>query len=79
MSENTVEVIFETVADTASGIREGLVWLKRVSGRGNQSNEDRLAADLHTNQLLTERLLAIESDEFHGQIPVHVVNSVLIK
>lgn len=60
MTERTVEAVLETVAGTAPEIREGLVGRREYQEGKNPSGEDQLAADIHADQLLEERLLAID-------------------
>jgi fructose-1,6-bisphosphatase I len=57
---DVVETVLETVADTAPDIREGLVGRREYQEGENPSGEDQLAADVHADQLLEERLLAID-------------------
>ena len=56
----TIEAILDTVARTAPEIREGLVGRREYVEGENPSGENRLAADVHADRLLEERLLAID-------------------
>jgi len=56
----TIEAILDTVARTAPEIREGLVGRREYVEGENPSGEAQLAADVHADQLLEERLLAID-------------------
>jgi fructose-1,6-bisphosphatase I len=60
MMSDTVETVLETVAETAPDIREGLAGRREYVEDENPSGEDQLAADVHADQLLEERLLAID-------------------
>ena len=57
---DTIEAVFETVAGTAPEIREGLVGRREYQEGENPSGEEQLAADVHADQLLEERLLAVD-------------------
>ena len=57
---STIEAILDTVARTAPEIREGLVGRREYVEGENPSGENRLAADVHADRLLEERLLAID-------------------
>ncbi len=57
---DTVQSVLETVADTAPEIRDGLVGRREYQEGENPSGEEQLAADVHADQLLEERLLAID-------------------
>jgi fructose-1,6-bisphosphatase I len=57
---DTIDTILETVAGTAPDIREGLVGRREYQEGENPSGEEQLAADVHADQLLEERLLAID-------------------
>ena len=65
MSERTsaddgaIEAILDTLARTAPEIRAGLVGRREYVEAANPSGEDQLAADVHADQLLEDRLLAI--------------------
>ncbi|WP_256686720.1 class 1 fructose-bisphosphatase [Halococcus qingdaonensis] len=55
-----IDAIFETIAETAPEIRAGLVGRREYQEDENPSGEEQLAADVHADQLLEERLLAID-------------------
>lgn len=57
---DTIDAVFETIAETAPEIREGLVGRREYQEGENPSGEEQLAADVHADQLLEERLLAID-------------------
>ncbi|WP_049902811.1 class 1 fructose-bisphosphatase [Halococcus agarilyticus] len=57
---STIEAILDAVAGTAPEIREGLVGRREYVEGENPSGEDQLAADVHADRLLEERLLAID-------------------
>jgi fructose-1,6-bisphosphatase I len=57
---DTVETVLETVAATAPEIRTGLPGRREYQEGENPSGEEQLAADVHADQLLEERLLTIE-------------------
>ena len=57
---DTIETVFATIAETAPEIREGLVGRREYQEGENPSGEEQLAADVHADHLLEERLLAIE-------------------
>ena len=57
---DAVEAVFETVAEAAPEIRAGLVGRRDYQDGENPSGEEQLAADVHADQLLEERLLAVD-------------------
>ncbi|HET7325186.1 MAG TPA: class 1 fructose-bisphosphatase [Halococcus sp.] len=57
---DTIETVLETVAETAPEIRKGLVGRREYQEGENPSGEEQLAADVHADQLLKERLLEID-------------------
>ncbi|EMA40320.1 fructose-1,6-bisphosphatase [Halococcus morrhuae DSM 1307] len=57
---DTIEAVFTTIAETAPEIRAGLVGRREYQEGENPSGEEQLAADVHADQLLEERLLAID-------------------
>jgi fructose-1,6-bisphosphatase I len=57
---NSIEAVFAVLAETAPEIREGLVGRREYQEDENPSGEEQLAADVHADQLLEERLLAID-------------------
>jgi fructose-1,6-bisphosphatase I len=75
-TEATVEEVFETVARSAPEIRGALPGRRVESGETNPSGERRLAADAYADDLLEERLGAIDgvgeyaSEEREGIVDV---------
>jgi fructose-1,6-bisphosphatase I len=57
---DAVDEIFEAVAATAPEIRDGLAGRRRKADEENPSGETQLAADVWADDLLEERLTAIE-------------------
>ena len=57
---DTVEAVLDTLAETAPEIRGGLVGRREYQDGENPSGETQLAADVHADRLLEERLLAID-------------------
>ncbi|WP_435076147.1 class 1 fructose-bisphosphatase [Halococcus sp. AFM35] len=57
---DSIEAVFAVLAETAPDIREGLVGRREYQEGENPSGEEQLAADVHADQLLEERLLAID-------------------
>ena len=57
----TVDHIVETVAETAPEIRAGLAGRREYDDEENPSGEQQLAADVFADELLEERLLALDS------------------
>lgn len=57
---DVVETVLETVAETAPEIRNGLTGRREYQEGENPSGEAQLAADVHADQLLEERLLEID-------------------
>lgn len=55
-----LDSIFETVAETAANVREGLSERRAYRDEENPSGERQLAADVYADELLEERLLAID-------------------
>ncbi|EMA50912.1 MULTISPECIES: class 1 fructose-bisphosphatase [Halococcus] len=73
---STIGAILDTVAGTAPEIREGLVGRREYVEGENPSGEDQLAADVHADQLLEERLLAIDGvDSYASEEREAVVES----
>lgn len=60
MAGDSIEAVFDAVAGTAPEIREGLVGRREYVEGENPSGEEQLAADVHADHLLEERLLAID-------------------
>jgi len=56
----TVETILDAVAETAPEIRAGLAGRREYETAENPSGEQMLAADLHADELLEARLLAVD-------------------
>ena len=59
-ASDPIEAVLDTVADTAPEIRAGLVGRREYVEGENPSGEEQLAADVHADRLLEERLLAID-------------------
>lgn len=57
---DVVETVLETVAETAPEVRDGLIGRREYQEGENPSGEEQLAADVHADQLLEERLLEID-------------------
>lgn len=57
---NTVDEIFDVVAGTAGEIRGSLAGRRTYADDENPSGEQQLEADVYADQLLAERLLAID-------------------
>jgi fructose-1,6-bisphosphatase I len=57
---DAVEAVFEALAETVPDIREGFVGRREYQGGENPSGEEQLAADVHADRLLEERLLAVD-------------------
>ncbi len=57
---DSIEAVFAVLAETAPDIREGLVGRREYQEGENPSGEEQLAADVHADRLLEERLLAID-------------------
>jgi fructose-1,6-bisphosphatase I len=57
---STVEDVFDTVAATAPEIRESLPGRRVAEGGENPSGETRLAADAYADDLLLDRLAALD-------------------
>lgn len=60
MRNDPIETILDTVASTAPDIRDGLAGRREYVAEENPSGEDQLAADVHADHLLEDRLLAID-------------------
>ena len=63
---DTIENIFETVAETASDIREVLAERRSYEMGQNPSGERQLAADIYADKLFEERLLALEGVGYYA-------------
>jgi fructose-1,6-bisphosphatase I len=57
---DTVDAVFEVVADAAAEIRSGLAERRAYADAKNPSGERQLAAEVHADELLEERLLALD-------------------
>jgi len=57
----TVDAVVDAVASTAPDVRDGLVGRRAYESGANPSGERQLAADLYADELLEERLLAIDA------------------
>jgi len=55
-----VERVFETVAATAADVRDALAERRSDTEGANPTGDEQLAADVHADELLEERLLAID-------------------
>lgn len=60
MSEETIEKIFEAVAETAPHIYSGLLHRREYVQTENPSAEDQLEADIWANELLKEKITGID-------------------
>ena len=63
---DTVSAIFDVVAETADDIRDGLVERRAYRDEENPSGERQLAADVYADDLLEERLLALDGVAAHA-------------
>lgn len=63
---DTIENIFETVAETASDIRAVLAERRSYEMGHNPSGEQQLAADVYADELFEERLLALPDVGFYA-------------
>ena len=54
---DTVEAVLDVLTETAPEIRGGLVGRREYQEGENPSGEEQLAADVHADRLLEERLL----------------------
>lgn len=59
-TSNPVETVFETVTTTATDIRDALAERRAYQDGQNPSGDRQLAADLYADELLEERLLALD-------------------
>ncbi|MEF8783744.1 MAG: class 1 fructose-bisphosphatase [Haloarculaceae archaeon] len=57
---DTVDAIFDVVVGSAADIRRGLSERRAYADAENPSGERQLAADVHADELLEERLLALD-------------------
>jgi fructose-1,6-bisphosphatase I len=55
-----IDAVFETVAGTATEVQEGFATRRSYSEAQNPSGETQLAADIYADDLLEERLLALD-------------------
>ncbi len=56
---DAIDAVFETVAATAADIRSALSERRAYKAKENPSGEQQLAADIYADELLEERLLAV--------------------
>jgi fructose-1,6-bisphosphatase I len=56
----TVEAVFETAAEASGDIREALTTRRSVDDGENPSGETQLEADIYADEVLEERMLAID-------------------
>jgi fructose-1,6-bisphosphatase I len=56
----TVDAIFETVTEVAGEVRQALAERRSYAAAENPSGERQLAADIYADELLEERLLALD-------------------
>ncbi|WP_340101379.1 class 1 fructose-bisphosphatase [Salinibaculum salinum] len=57
---DAIETVFETVATTAADVRGALAERRAYADAENPSGEQQLAADVYADELLEERLLALD-------------------
>ncbi|RRJ32679.1 class 1 fructose-bisphosphatase [Halocatena pleomorpha] len=57
----SVETIFDVIASSTDDIRDSLAGRRTYADGQNPSGEQQLAADVHADRLLEERLLALDS------------------
>ena len=57
---DAIDAVFETVAETATDVRSALSERRAYESEENPSGEQQLAADIYADELLEERLLAID-------------------
>ncbi len=80
MSES-IEILFETVARTASDVRDALSERRAYSEEENPSGEQQLAADIYADKLFEDRLLNVgpvasyASEEREGVISADAVET----
>src|SRR5699024_12622047 len=58
--DSTIEAVLDTLTETAPEIRAGLVGRREYEAGENPSGEEQLAADVHADELLEDRLLGID-------------------
>ncbi|WP_302080259.1 class 1 fructose-bisphosphatase [Salinibaculum rarum] len=58
---DAIEAVFETVVTTAADVRDALAEQRAYADAKNPSGEQQLAADVYADELLEERLLAIDA------------------
>jgi fructose-1,6-bisphosphatase I len=63
---DAIEAVFETVARTAGDIRAALAERRAYEEAENPSGEQQLAADVYADELLEDRLLALDAVESYA-------------
>ena len=58
---NAIDAVIDAIASTAPDVRDGLAGRRVYESGANPSGERQLAADVYADELLEERLLAIDS------------------
>jgi fructose-1,6-bisphosphatase I len=58
--DDTVDAVFETIAETAPEIRESLVGRRAYADEQNPTGDEQLDADVYADELFESRLLAID-------------------
>jgi len=56
---DTIDAVFETVADTAQDVRDGLSTRRSYQEEKNPTGDAQLAADVYADELLEDRLLDV--------------------
>jgi len=63
---DAIDAVFETVATTAGDVREALADRRAYHEAENPSGEQQLAADVYADELLEDRLLALDAVEAYA-------------
>jgi len=63
---DAIDAVFETVATTAGDVREALADRRAYHEAENPSGEQQLAADVYADELLEDRLLALDAVESYA-------------
>ena len=63
---DAIDAVFETVATTAGDVREALGERRAYREAQNPSGEQQLAADVYADELLEDRLLALDAVEAYA-------------
>jgi len=63
---DAIDAVFETVADTAGDVRDALSERRAYHEAENPSGEQQLAADVFADELLEDRLLALDAVEAYA-------------